>query len=105
MSSTDLRNISIDTNKLSIQLEKLKKTRTRIELLLNSMIRETNDLKVYWDSKTSRSVFKNFEEMYKGYRGLIDDLDKDIIFLRDAIDNYNAYERAANKAVDEQIAV
>lgn len=105
MSNTDLRNISVNTSKLTIQLEKLKKTRTRIELLLNSMIRETNELKVYWDSKTSRSVYENFEEMYKGYRRLMTDLDNDIIYLRDAIDNYNAFERAANKAVDEQIAV
>ena len=69
----------IDTIALTEQLNKMKEERNKLKSLFDIVNKNTNYLKEYWDSRTSESVFNNFEEMYKGYQGLLNDLNRDNI--------------------------
>lgn len=95
----------IDTDKLNEQLNRLKKEREKLNNQLESIKKETNNLKNYWETKTSNSVFSNFEELYDGFQEQIESFDGDIAFLESSIKNYNEYEEKANKQIDEKIAI
>lgn len=95
----------IDTDKLTEQLNRLIKERDKLNTQLENIKKETNNLKNYWDSKTSNSVFSNFEELYNGFQAQIDSFNGDIAFLESSIKNYNEYEEKANKQIDEKIAI
>ena len=93
----------IDTIALTEQLNKMKEERNKLKSLFDIVNKNTNYLKEYWDSRTSESVFNNFEEMYKGYQGLLNDLNRDIAFLERTINDYLEYENKASKEIDTNI--
>ena len=100
----EFRIAKINTNTLIEQLKKLIAERDNLKKILEETEKKTNILKDSWESKTSESVFKNFEDMYKGLKGIIEDLNKDIKFLGESIDSYLEYEEKANKEIDTNIA-
>lgn len=101
--SNDFEMARIDTKALEEQLNKLKEERNRLNSMFDTIKSNTNTLKDYWDSRTSESVFNNFEDMYKGYQDLVNDLNKDIIFLENILKKYKEYEEKANKEIDTNI--
>ena len=101
--SNDFEMARIDTKALEEQLNKLKEERNRLNSMFDTIKSNINTLKDYWDSRTSESVFNNFEDMYKGYQDLVNDLNKDIIFLENILKKYKEYEEKANKEIDTNI--
>ena len=95
----------IDTEALTVQLNRLIKVRDKLKEMLDNIRKENNILKDHWESKTSNSVFTNFEDFYVGFQGQIENLDSDIAFLESTITNYKNYEAQANKHIDENIAI
>lgn len=101
--TNEMTNAKIDTDELAAQVEKLKKERDLLNDYLEQIEKNTNILKDHWDTKTSESVFYNFEDMYKGFNEFVGNLNSDIEFLEKIIADYKTYELIANKEIDETI--
>lgn len=95
----------IDTEALSQQIDRIVAKKEELKEILNNIKKENNIMRDYWETKTSESVFNNFEDMYIGLQEQIDNLNKDIEFLRSSIENYKQQEQKANKEIDEKIAL
>ena len=93
----------IDTVKLQEKLEKLKEEKKKLDSIKDEIAKRTNILKDSWESKTSESVFTNFESMYKGFQSLSNNLTNDINFLEKTINDYNEYENKATKEIETNI--
>ena len=100
----NLDNMKIDTEVIKEENEKIKKAKTRLEEILKEIKDGNNDLKNHWESNTSESVFQNFEDLYKDFDIILNNLEQDIDFLNKIIEGYNEYERKANQEIDEKIA-
>ena len=94
----------IDTVALVKQVSDLIKERDNLKELLEDIQKKNNLLKESWETRTSESVFNNFQDMYKGFQELINNIDNDIKFLEKTISDYEDYENEANKEIDQNIA-
>ena len=101
----NMNNINIDTDALNSAKEKLIQKKEKLNTLLTALKNENNDLKNYWETKTSDSVFSNFEVFFKSFQTSIENLDNDIKFLEKTINSYVLTEKEIGKEVDEKIAL
>ena len=102
--SNDLRSAKIDTVALVKQISELIKERDNLKELLEGIQKKNNILKESWETRTSESVFNNFNDMYKGFQGLIENINSDIKFLEKTIGEYEKYEQEAGKEIEQSIA-
>ena len=86
-------------------IDNIKKKREELNNLLNDLKTSNNTLKDHWETKTSDSVFANFEEFYKEFQNQINVFDEDIRFLEATVNNYKTNEKETNKEIDENIAI
>lgn len=101
--SDELRKVKVDTVALTQQVSSLVKERDNLARILEDIKKKNNILKESWETRTSESVFTNFNDMYVGFQQLIDNLNADIKFLNNTISKYNEYEEQANNEIDKNI--
>ena len=95
-----------DEQKILIEISTLKSKREELNNILEDLKKNNNNLKEHWESKTSESVFLNFENsFYNEFQKHITDLDEDIKFLEETVENYKKNEDQTNKEIDEKIIV
>ena len=81
--------ININTEKLNVQVDKMKKINQNIESILDEMKKNIIELKDSWSSKTSNIVFEDFEREYKNYEAIKKQNTEDIMFLENVIAKYS----------------
>lgn len=89
--------IKIDSDALALQVEEMKKVNARIETILDSMKKNTEDLKDCWNSKTSNNVFDEFKEEYETFESIKQQNIKDIKFLENVIENYKSLDKSVEQ--------
>ena len=88
------------------EVEVIKEKREELNNILDELRKNNNILKEHWETQTSDSVFSSFEEAYYAeFEKQIKDIDEDILFLEETINNYKNNESQTNKEIDENIAV
>ena len=98
-------NIGIDTEKLNAQIDKLQRTRNNLEATFQNINKETNDMKDYYESKTSTVVYDEFDRFSKAATDYIDDLDSYITYLKTVVNqSYIDYEDKENQLIDDNLA-
>ena len=103
MSST---NIKINTVKLSSEISKLRDTKKTLEELSEIIKKDNNLLKDLWESRTSESVFESFEDFYKKYEAAVKNIDDDIKFLENKVNqSYTEKDEHTSTQIDDKIAL
>lgn len=101
-----MNNINIDTEKLSQEIEKIRKINENFEDIFSKIKDNTNQLKDCWKTRTSESVFSSFEEFYSSLENVVSTFQKDIEFLEKVVnDNYIEEEKGINQLIDNKIAM
>lgn len=100
-----MKNIDIDVETLKTQLEKLKNVEKNLEEIFLNVVSKNDSLKDYWSTKTSESVFGNFEEFKKTLEKTKTNFLNDIKFLQNVIDAYEKEEDTINNLVNSNIAI
>lgn len=99
-------NLSIDSSKLTVEIEKLRKVSSDLEELLNKLKRENSILRDNWETRTSEQVYNDFEEFYKSLESIKITNDNDANFLQNVVNRgYTQLEEDTNKLVDNNIAI
>jgi len=98
-------NINIDTDKLLLQIEKLKSARDAMNEVFEKTLKENKESNEYWSSETSRQVDKEFEGFNNSKKEFILKMDIYIEYLKEIVaENYINFENQENKMIDEKIA-
>ena len=113
--------LQVDFDSVREQRDKLKTVRDDLKNVFDYINSDTNALKDYWESKTSRDVFESFEDFVKYLDEIKENFNTDIKIILDIYENYllqdsftfinnkalGTYETAdsdLNKQVEEHIA-
>ncbi len=98
--------IKIDTEKLKDEINEIEASKKSLIEIFSVIKNDNTILKEMWSSRTSDGVFESFEDFYKFYNNVIDNFDKDIVFLREVVSvGYIENVDNANKQIDEKIAL
>ena len=98
-------NINIDTEKLNAQIDKLEKIKSDIQNTFQTINKETNDMKNYYESGTAEGVQEEFSRFNRAADDYVEDLDAYINYLKNVVNqSYIDYEKKENKLIDENIA-
>lgn len=98
--------IKIDTEKLKDEINEIEASKKSLIEIFSVIKNDNTVLKEMWSSRTSDGVFESFEDFYKFYNNVIDNFDKDIVFLREVVSvGYIENVDNANKQIDEKIAL
>ncbi len=101
-----MNNINIDTEKLSLEIEKIKKVNKDFEEIFNQVKKDTESLKDYWSTRTSESVFSSFQDFYSVLENVKAVFQKDIEFLEKTVNSsYEVKDQGISKLVDDKIAL
>ena len=98
--------IKIDTEKLKDEINEIEASKKSLIEIFSVIKNDNTILKEMWSSRTSDGVFFFFFYFYKFYNNVIDNFDKDIVFLREVVSvGYIENVDNANKQIDEKIAL
>lgn len=101
-----MNNVYIDTDKLSEEIDKIKKVNTKLEEIFSQIKRNTDVLKDYWSTETSDSVFTSFEQFYVTLENTKNNFQKDIEFLENVVkSSYIEEDEGISSLVDSNIAM
>ncbi len=95
-----MSNLKLDYSALNTETNNLKNVKSDLDEVFDYIEQNTEMLRDYWESKTSREVFESFESFYNYVTGLRTDLQTDINFLQGKV--YAAYT-GANTTIDTQV--
>ena len=102
MSST----IRIDSNKMRQIVLKQKKINEEMRDLFDRIEKNGLFLQDYWDTRASREVFEDFEQLYKIFDRISSCNDEYTNFLENvSISGYENAESNINSTVDNNIAI
>lgn len=93
--------INLKKENLVAQINKMKKINKDIETILDSMKKNTNELKDLWSSKTADNVFKEFENEYKIFESIKEQNVKNIDFLDSVVNRYESLDEGIKKNSDK----
>lgn len=100
------RELNIDSSKLALEIEKLRKVSKDLEDILNKLKNENSILYDNWETRTSEQVFFDFDMFYKELETIKNTNDNDANFLQNVVNNsYVQFEMNTNKLVDNNIAI
>lgn len=98
--------VGIDTAKLQEEINKIRQIDEEMENLKNNIKKDTEDLKLFWNTKTSESVQESFQEFYNDLENLNIKNDLFASYLERVVnDQYITSENKTNKLIDDNIAV
>jgi uncharacterized protein YukE len=98
--------MNIDTDKLSLEVDKINEISIDFELLLEELKNKNNELNDYWSSNTKDKVYNNFDKFYQMIENLKETLDDDKEFLEEVVNaSYIEEEISTNNLIDEKIAI
>ena len=99
-----MNNLNIDSNAVMQQRDNLIKVKNNLDEIVKCIESDTNVLKDYWNSKTSKDVFESFEEFCEYFKTVETYFEKDIKFLENnAIGTYEMADGDISKQVDNHI--
>jgi uncharacterized protein YukE len=99
-------NVDIDTIKLQDEINKLRQIDKEMETLKNDIKKDTEDLKLFWNTKTSESVQESFQDFYNDLENLNIKNDLFASYLERVVsEQYEKSDSETNKLVDDNIAV
>ena len=93
--------INLKKETLVAQINKMKKINKDIETILDSMKKNTNELKDLWSSKTADNVFKEFENEYKIFESIKEQNVENIKFLDSVVNRYESLDEGIKKNSDK----
>ena len=97
--------LQVDFDSVREQRDKLKTVRDDLKNVFDYINSDTNALKDYWESKTSRDVFESFEDFVKYLDEIKENFNTDIEFINNkALGTYETADSDLNKQVEEHIA-
>ena len=97
-------NINIDTEKLQVQIDALKKESERMSKLIDEIKQNGNSLPQIWETKTSEGVMKDFNSIYKSFDDIKQTNQSYIAFLEKVVSGqYTDKEQNINQTIDEKI--
>ena len=98
--------INVDTEKLSIQIDKLKAIEMKLNEILSIIKKDNVILKEVWETKTSEEVFENFDTYYSYIEESINNIGNDIKFLEKVVNaQYIENETNINAEIDTKVAM
>ena len=98
--------INVDTEKLSIQIDKLKAAEMKLNEILSIIKKDNVILKEVWETKTSEEVFENFDTYYSYIEESINNIGNDIKFLEKVVNaQYIENETNINTEIDTKVAM
>lgn len=98
--------INIDTDKLQIQIDRLSKVGDQMKVLFGQIKNNTEALKNDWESKTSETVFNNFNTFYKILEEVRNDNARYVAYLESIVSNsYASFDANTNKAVNDKLSI
>ena len=99
-------NININTDKLKEEINKFTELNNNLKNRRTIIFKENEDLKEYYDSKTSKRINTEFDAFKKELEEYIEKNDRYINYLQKVVDEgYTEFEENENKLIDENISV
>lgn len=100
------KSIKIDTKLLSSEIEKLNIITGQMDELFCSIKKNTDSLHDVWETRTSASVFSEFEQFYKLCDNVKVTNENDAKFLKNIVNSgYENLEDNTNTIIDTNIAI
>ena len=99
-------NINIDTVKLKEEILKLTNLNNNLKNRRTQIIKENDDSKEFYETKTSKRINEEFETFKKELEDYINKNERYISYLQKVVDEgYTEFEDNENKLIDEKISV
>jgi len=99
-------NININTDKLKEEIEKFRLLNKNLKERYSSVVKENEDLKEYYDSKTSKKLNDQFANFKTELLAFIDRNDTYINYLQRVVnEGYVEFEEKENELIDKNINV
>ena len=99
-------NININTDKLKEEIIKLTNLNNNLKNRRTQIIKENDDSKEFYESKTSKRINEEFETFKKELEDYINKNERYISYLQKVVDEgYTEFEDNENKLIDEKISV
>ena len=99
-------NVGIDSIGLQDQIRKLREIDKEMETLKNNIRKDTEDLKNFWNTKTSDGVQTSFQGFYTDLDNLNTKNELFASYLEKVVnDQYETNESDTNRLIDDNIAV
>ena len=99
-------NININTEKLNEEIIKLTELNNNLKDRRTLIFRENEDLKEYYDTRTSKKINTEFEMFKKELDEYINKNDRYIAYLKKVVEEgYTEFEEDENRLIDEKISV
>ena len=98
--------VGIDTVGLKSEIDELRKIDREMLELKKTIRKETEDLKNFWNTKTSEGVQNSFQVFYTDLDNLNTKNELFASYLENVVhDQYETNERDTNRLVDDNVAV
>ena len=98
--------VKIDSELLAAEVTKLNGVTTKLIELFDEIKKETDSMKEVWETKTSESVYMDFENFYKLGESVVSVNENDAKFLDAVVKaNYVNFDEKTDKLVDSNIAI
>lgn len=82
-------NLGIDFSKTNEAIKNLSTVVSELDDVFKTIESNTEQLKEYWEEKTSKEVFDSFDAYYKHLKEIKQNLESDIVFLKKkVVDSY-----------------
>ena len=99
-------NVGIDTVGLREEINELRKIDKEMQELKNNIRKDTEELKSFWNTKTSEVVQEDFQSFYTDLDNLNTKNELFASYLERVVgDQYETNENDTNRLIDDNIAV
>lgn len=98
--------ILVDSLKLQENINDYTKINDEMKKMLEEIKNKTDNLKDYWDSKTSSQVFEEFDSFFSSLQEKIDKNEENIVFLNDVVKrSYVDLENKKSSEIDDKLTI
>ena len=99
-------NININIDKLKEEIEKFRILNNNLKTRYSSIVKENEDLKEYYDSKTSKNLNEQFISFKTELKDYIDRNDTYINYLQEVVnEGYVEFEEEENRLIEKNISI
>lgn len=98
--------ILVDYLRFQENIDNYIKINDEMKKMLEEIKNKTDNLKDYWDSKTSSQVFEEFNNFSSSFQEKIDKNEENIVFLRDVVKkSYIELENKKSSEIENRLAI
>ena len=98
--------ININTDKLKEEIEKFRVLNNNLKQRYSAVVKENEDLKEYYDTRTSKKLNEEFDTFKSNLSNYIDRNDTYIDYLQRVVnEGYTEFEENENELIDKNINV